>query len=193
MIGNVILLTLLIFGVYRYRLRGSKNVLIISGCAILFKYVATIIAISIEFGSLDLTGSLTPYLFSILLEFGIAALVVYLSARWITPAQDEYLARLHAAKVLNRPLEQSDPCSPFLKPVSLKNPIQKTLLVSIATVVAWRLIAALVSEFTYGVMLKPGDVPVILIYWVILIFIPAILSYFLALPFFKLCVKCTKE
>ena len=75
MIGNVILLTLLIFGVYRYRLRGSKNVLIIGGCAILFKYVATIIAISIEFGSLDLTGSLTPYLFSILLEFGNASSV----------------------------------------------------------------------------------------------------------------------
>lgn len=192
-IGSAILLTFLIFGIYRYRLRGAKSILVSAGVAILFKYFATIIAVSTEFGSLDLTGGLTPYLFSLLLEFAIAALVVYLSYRWITPAQDAYMARCRAAQTLNRSFEEPDPCYPFSKVISTENPVQRTLLSAIAVIVAWRLIAALISEFTYGVMLKPGDVPVILFYWILMIFIPGICSYFLGLLFFKLCVKKTKE
>ncbi|MBE6629792.1 MAG: hypothetical protein E7624_02960 [Ruminococcaceae bacterium] len=192
-IGNVILLTFLIFAVYRYRLRRAKPLFFIGGGAILFKYFATILAISIEYGSLDLTGGLTPYLFAFLLELGIAALVVFLAHRAIPPVQDDYLARYNAAKTLQKPFAESDPCYPFKKVFSWKNPIQRTMMLSILVIVLWRLAAALVSEFTYGVMLKPGDVPVILFYWLILIFLPAFYSYFLGLLFFKLCIKKTKE
>ena len=191
-IGSVALISFAVFGIFRYQLNGSKNVLLLTLSALVFKYVAAMIAVSIEFGSVDLTGGLSGYLVAFLIELAMLALAVFLAQRLITPKQIDYESKKTAAAQLGRPFEQ-EPIYPASKLSSLKNPIQRIFFIGILYIVLWRLAAAIISEFTYGVMLKPGDIPVILIYWVILIFIPAILSYFLALPFFKLCVKCTKE
>ena len=187
-IGSIALLTLALFSVYRYRLQGAKPALLMTGSALLFKYLAAVIAVSIQSGSIDLTGGLTSFLVAFLIELVIVALVVFLAHRFVTPHQVDYEAKKAASESLNRPFDQK-PLYPFSKRFSLKNPLQRILFIGILNVVVWRLAAAVISEFAYGVMLQPGDVPVILFYWFALILLPAFYSYFLALLFFKLCQK----
>ncbi len=187
-VGSVALLCFALSGVYCYGLRGAKQILLITGGLLLFKYVAAVIAVSIEFGSLDLTGGLTGFLVAFLIELAIIALSVFLCLRFVNPHMAAFEARKAAANTLGRPFDEK-PIYPFQKILSLKNPLQRVLFIGILNIVLWRLIAAIISEFTYGVLLQPGDIPVILIYWFILILLPAFYSYFLALLFFKLCQK----
>ena len=187
-LGSVALLTFALFGIYRYRVSGAKQILLIAFGALCFKYVAAIIAVSIEYGSIDLTGGLTGFIVAFFIELSILALIVLLAHRFVTAYQDEQKAKKAASATLERPFEEK-PLYPFERLFSLKNLIQSILLIGILTVVLWRLAAAIISEFAYGVLLQPGDVPVILFYWFILIILPAFYSYFLALLFFKLCVK----
>jgi hypothetical protein len=187
-VSTVSLLTFAIFGIYRYRLSGAKSVLLIIGCALLFKYVAAMAAVSLLFGSIDLTGGLTGYLVALLIEVALIALIVFLCVRLISPRQAAYEEKKAAAKQLDRPFGE-EPLYPAKTLFSVKNPIQRVLFIGILIVLLWRLAAALISEFAYGVLLQPGDVPVILTYWFLLILLPAFYSYFLALFFFKLCVK----
>jgi hypothetical protein len=187
-LGSVALLTLVLFGIYRYRLHGAKQILLIALGALCFKYIAAVIAVSIEFGSIDLTGGLTGFLVAFLIELSILALTAYLAHKLVTSLQVEQEAKKAAAVALDRPFEEKT-LYPFQKCFSLKNPLQRILFIGILTVALWRLAAAVISEFAYGVLLQPGDVPVILFYWFILILLPAFYSYFLSLLFFKLCVK----
>lgn len=187
-LGSVALVTFVLFGVYRYRLSGAKQILLITLGALCFKYVAAVIAVSIEFGSLDLTGGLTGFLVAFLIELSILSLVVFLAHRFVTAYQNEQKAKKAASAALDRPFEEK-PLYPFQKLFSLQNLLQRIIFIGILTITLWRLAAAVMSEFAYGVLLRPGDIPVILFYWFILILLPAFYSYFLALLFFKLCVK----
>ena len=188
-IGSAVLISFGVFAIFRYRLEGAKSALLLLLGALAFKYVAAVVAVSVEFGSVDLTGGLSGYLVAFLIELAIIALAVFLSHRLITPSQIDYDTQKAASKQLGRPFSKE---RLYLdsKPLSLKNPIQRILFIGILNIVVWRLAAAVISEFTYGVLLQPGDIPVILIYWILLILLPAFYSYFLARLFFKLCNKC---
>ena len=191
-VGSVSLLSFALFGVYRYGLRDAKHILLITGGALLFKYLAAVIAVSIQFGSLDLTGGLTSFFVAFLIELMIITLAVILCVRLVNPRKEAYEARKAAASKLERPFDEK-PLYPFQRIFSLKNPLQRVLFIGILNIVLWRLIAAIISEFAYGVLLQPGDVPVILIYWFLLILLPAFYSYFLALLFLKLCHRQAQE
>ena len=188
-IGSVTLISFAVFGIFRYRLEGAKNVLLLTLGTLAFKYLAAVIAVSIELGSLDLTGGLSGYLVAFLIELAVIALCVFLSHRLITPRQIDHAAKKAASLQLGRPFEE-EPLTLAGKPFSLKNPICRILFIGVLNIVIWRLAGAIISEFTYGVLLKPGDIPVILFYWFLMILLPAFYSYFLASLFFKLCNKC---
>ena len=186
-VGGILVLEFLIFVLYRYTLTRAKALLFVIAGAILFKYAAAIIAYSVVFGSLDLTGSLSGYAVALALEFLIAALVLLLSVRSITPAQAQFEARA-AAKALGRDFEEKDPCYPFERPLSWKNPVLRTtLLATLAVFVAQS--AAFVISFVTGAPMQGADVPVLLVYELLLILLPCAYSYFLAVLFFKFCKK----
>lgn len=187
-VGTVALVCFALFGVYRCGFRDAKNVLLLTGGALLFKYIAAIIAVSIEMGSLDLTGGLSGFIVAFLIEAAIIILAVLLCIYLVNPRKEAYEAKKAAAHTLGQSFAE-EPIYPFQRIFSLKNPLQRVLFIGILNIVLWRLAAAIISEFTYGVLLQPGDVPVILFYWVILILLPAFYSYFLSLLFFKLCHK----
>ena len=182
---SVALLTFVVYGVYRYRLSGIKDVVKISAAALLFKYVAAIIAFSIEFGSIDLTGELTSFLVGFLIDLALIALALFLTHRFVTPHQLDYEAKLAAAQTLGRTFEEK-PIYPFQKIFSLKNPLQRLLFLCAANVGLWRLLADIPETFRYG-FFDATDILVAFISWFILFIIPACYSYFLSLAFFKLC------
>lgn len=187
-VGTVLLLELLIFAVCRYSLKDAKSLLIVATCALCFKYVGTVITYSIAFGSLDLTGGLTPYLVSFLLELTIAAAAVLCAKQLITPVKNAHLARQNAAKTLGRDFDEPDPCYPFARLFSWKNPVLKVTILCILTVFLVQS-AAFVISFVSGAPMQGSDIPVLLIYEVVLILLPCAYSYFIARLFFKLCMK----
>lgn len=190
-ISSVILLTFVTFGIYCYQLHGCKHIFLISILSLAFKYISAIIAFSFVNGSLDLTGKLNVYIISFLFEIALIVPTIFLSHRLITPYQLDYKAKESAAILLNRPFEQK-PLYPFQKIFSLKNPLQRVIFFNVIIVAACRIISDIPSTFQYGIF-DTLDIYVTLITWFVLILLPAFYSYFLALPFFKLCVKCTKE
>ena len=188
-LGSAALLGFLCFSIYRYGFRGARPMLILMGGALAFKYLSTVVAVSVVFGSIDLTGELTVYLFAFLLELAIAAFAVFLTHHDVRPAVMRYQEKEKAAHTLGKKLEENDGCYPFKRLLDFKNPLQRTVFFSLLTVVAWRLIAAIMNEFAYGVALKAGDLPVILLYWALLILLPGFLGYLLSL----LCIRISAK
>ena len=83
--------------------------------------------------------------------------------------------------MLHASFGESDGCLPIKRLFSRENPLQRSLFWSILAVVLWRLAAFVISDFAYGFDLRGSDVPWMLLYWVILIFLPGFLAYVLAL------------
>ena len=186
-IATVALLTFVIFGVYRYQLKGSKKVLLVTVGALLFKYIAAIMAFSIEYGSLDLTGGLTGFLVNLLIELALIALTVFLAHRYITPRRMIYEIKKEAAKKLDCDFEEK-PIYPLQKIFSFKNPIQRIIFIDITMIALFKILADIPDTFRYGIF-DASYLLVAAFSWFILILIPAIYSYFLALLFFKICNK----
>ena len=187
-VGSILLLELLVFAVYRYSFRDAKSLVFLAACALGFKYLAAVIAYSVMFGSLDLTGGLTPYLVSLLLEVAIAVFVLLLCTRTISPVKEAYLARESAARMLQCSFTEENPCYPFRHIFSWKNPILRITLVCALTVFFFQS-AAFVISFVSGAPMQAKDIPVLFIYEGLLIALPCAYSYFLARLFFKLCMK----
>ena len=186
-VAGAALLTFATFGIYRYRLRGSKQVLLITLLALLFKYVAAILSFSIEYGSLDLTGSLVGFLLNFFIELALICLIVFLACRFVTTRQVRYEAKKEAARKLDRPFEEK-PIYPFQRRFSLKNPLQRLFFIGLVAIALSLIIADIPQTFQYGIF-GAADIPVAILSWVVLIILPAVYSYFLSLLFFKLCHK----
>ncbi len=187
-VGSILLLEFLIFAVYRCSRKELRSLLIPAAGALGFKYLASVIAYSVLFGSLDLTGGLTPYLVSFLLELLLAAATVLLSARLISPVKDTYAARKAAAKTLQQELDEKDPCYPFESLFPRKNPVLKMTLLCVLAVFLLQS-GAFVISFVSGAPMQSSDIPVLFIYEGMLILLPCAYSYFLARLFFRLCMK----
>ncbi len=190
-LGNILLLEFLIFVVYRYPLSRAKKLFAIAAGVLGFKYFAAVLSYSIAFGSLDLTGGLTSYVVSLGLELLLAAATVFVSARLIAPKKEAYLARRAAAATLERDFGEQDPCYPFTALFSRRNPVLLMTLFNVLAVFVLQTLAFVVS-FVSGAPMQASDIPVMLIYEVVLILVPCAYSYFLARLFFALCAKRTQ-
>ena len=160
--GDALLLGFLIGAVYRFGIREAKPMLLLGVGALAFKYLSTVIAISILYGFVDLTGGLTGYLFAFFLEAALAAFGVLLAQKLAVPTKND-------GEIPARPL------------FSLADRVKASVLYSLLAVLLWRLIAELISEFAFGFDLRPIDLLVMLIYWIIMILLPIFISYFIAL------------
>ena len=190
-VSSILLLEFVIFAIWRYSLGGAKRLLAVCASVIAFKYLAAVVSYSVAFGSLDLTGGLTSYLFSFLLELAIAAAVVFLCVQLISPQKDAHEARRAAAETLGREFSEKDPCYPFQNLFSYRNPVLLTTLISVLTVFALQTLAFVIS-YVSGAPMQASDIPVMLVYEVILILIPCAYSYFLACLFFRFCANRTR-
>ncbi len=183
--GTAALFAFLIHAVYRYDLRGARPMLLFACGAVAFKHLSTIITISIVNGSVNLTGGLTEYLFSFLLELSLCALCVLLAKLWVLPAVQFYAQRKAAAEVLRKDFEEGDGCYPFRKLFSYQNPLQRTVFWSLLILILVHSAAYFIGFFSVPLPMSASDIPVMLIYWLLLVLLPGALSYFLAL----FCIK----
>ncbi len=188
-LGTATLFGFLALSIYRHGLRGARPMLVLAGGAIVFKFLATVVAISIVNGSLNLTGGLNEYLFSLLLELTLVAFCVLLAHIWITPVTQHYRDRAAAAKVLGQQFEESDGCFPFTKLFSYANPLQRTVFWSLLILVLCQSAGFFIDFFSVPLPLQATDIPVMLIYWVLLILLPGVLGYLLSILLIKKAEK----
>ena len=177
--GAAVMYGILAGAVYRYGVKNCVSLYLLSGGALLFKYVCAAGAICVVDRAIDLTGSLAEYLIAFLLECLLAALVVFLAHRLISPALARYRARREAAAVLGRDLGEGDGCLPFDGFFRWRNPLQRTLFWGMIALAAMRL-AAFTVDYLYGGGLTAIDILVMLLYWLILVLLPAFFGYLIA-------------
>ena len=188
-LGGAVMIGFLCYAVYRYELIGSKPMLLLAFAALAFKYIFTVISISIVMGSVDLTGELGVYIVAFLLELSIMALTVYIAHRKVTPAMQRYREKQKAATVLNMKEEQENPCFPFKHLIDFSNPLQQTVALATLITVGWRLLLAVIEELAFGVPIEAADLPIIILYWFLLILLPGCIGYFLSLG----CIKHSEK
>ena len=177
--GAALLFGFLAGAVYHCGVKNSVPLYLLSGGALLFKYICAAGAICVVDRSIDLTGSLFEYLFAFLIECLLAVLVVFLAHRLISPALARYRARREAAAVLGKDLGEGAGCLPYVGLFRWRNPLQRTLFLAMIVLAAARIIAFTV-DYLYGGGLTFVDILVMLLYWLILILLPAFLGYFIA-------------
>ena len=184
MLGSAMLLAFLAYFVYRHGFAGAKPMILLSLGALLYKYVAVIVAISVSVGALDLTGGLLLYAYSAILEIALGALALVLSCKLISPA----VAKREAWKTRNAQHDEKEALFPPKGLFNLANPINATLFWSVLTLTALHALT-FVLYFTTGAPMFLSDVPWLLLYLVLFAIIPFFLAYLLARKLFVLCAK----
>lgn len=182
----------LIHGIYHYTAKKCRPLYILIGGALLFKYAASIIAISIVGGSLDLTMDFTSYIVSFMIEIAELVLVIFLSHRWITMLQSENQRMTAAAATLGQEFTPRGEFFPFRKLFCRNNPLQSTALWGMIAVTAFRLVSYLIGEIAFSLVgygFSAKDIPIVALYALLLVFIPGFLGYLLSLG----CMQLTER
>lgn len=187
-ITGAMMIAFLVYSVYRRGVWKSKNVMLLSLGALVYKYVIVLAATLIAIGVVDLTGDILLLAFSILAEIALAALAVLLAHKIITPAVARYNEKCAAQKALDLPTDAEDGCYPLRALFSLKSRLNATLLFSIVALALGHAISFL-FYFIGGTPLYLSDVPVMLIYLLLFSVLPALLSLLVARALVRLCVK----
>ena len=182
----------LVQGVYRYTAKDCVNLYYLIGGALLFKYVASIASVSIVMGSLDLTYDFFSYFLSLLIEVAELAFVVYLGHKLITTLCVKNELRASGAKVLGEAFTPEGEFYPFHSLFSRANRLQRTAFWGIIAVLGLRTLSYVIDEIAYTIRFvgfSVADIPITLIYWLILIAIPCFLAYLLSLGCIMLLEK----
>lgn len=182
-LGTAAAFGFLIHGVYRYTAKGCLPLYPLVAGALVFKYLSSLLSVSILRGSLDLTGDFASLLLSFfieLLECGFAVWMGHLLTG--KPA-----AGAHTA--FADPFGASRSQLPFKKLFDRRNCLQMAALWSMLAVLVIRLIAFIINDISLGIPYTLSDLPITLIYWMLLIFIPAFCGYLLSLATMLLAEK----
>ena len=182
----------LIHGIYQYGIKKCRPLYILIGGALLFKYVSSIVAVSIVGGSLDLTADFGSYAVSLLLEIAELSLVIFLSHQWISLFQSENQRMKNAAATLGQEFTPRGEFFPFCKPFNGNNLLQKTALWGMIAVTALRLVSYVIGEIAFSLVgygFSAKDIPIILLYAVLLVFLPCFLGYLLSLECMQLAER----
>lgn len=180
-LGLVLMLSFLLCGVYREGdAKRCAALYYILGGALLFKYVAAIAALSVVHGTLDFTLDYSGYLVSLLLELIPLVTVVLLTHRYTTRYQERAKAMAHAAKVLGEETGEAQTALPFGRLFDRKSPLQIIAYIGVGIVALEHLAAFVASEIAYtmlGAAFHLSDLPVTLLYVILLVLLPAFLGY----------------
>ena len=186
----------LIHGIYRCGAKKCRPLYLLLFGALFFKYIASIVAISIVQGSLDLTADFTSYIVSIVIEIAELVFVALLAHRLITSLQNENQRLKNAAATLGQSFTPRGEFFPFRKLFSRINPLQRTAFWGMIAVTALRLISYAIGEIAFSLVgygFSAGDIPVLLLYAFLLVFIPCFLGYLLSLGCLLLAERHTNK
>ena len=172
---------LVIHAVFTYTAKDCTRLYALLVGAVVFKYLTSLISVSILRGSLDLTGDFSSLLVAILIELAQPALVV-----WMTHC---FTAKEREKNALP-PATEGNAALFALKPlIALENPLKKAALWGTVLLTAVRLLAFIIDDIALGLAYTLADVPVTLLYCLILILIPSCVGYLLLLWCMRLCER----
>ncbi len=190
-LGGAALLGFLSYALYRYGLSGARPMLLLAVGAVSFKFLSTVVSISIINGSVNLVGGLTEYLLAFFLDLLLIGLCVLIAYRKILPAVARHRECVAAAAVLDTPYIQGDGCYPFEKLFRYANPLQRTVFWSVLVMILWHSAAFFIDYFSYPAPIYAIDLIVLGVYWVVLILLPGFLGYLLSIACIRLYAKKT--
>ena len=190
-LGGAVLFGFLSYTLYRHGLAGARPMLLLAVGAVAFKFLTTVISISIINGSINLVGGLSEYLLAFFLDLLLIGICVLIAYRRILPVVDRHRECVAAAKVLDTPYTQEDGCYPFQKLFQYANPLQRTVFWSVIWMVIWHSAAFFIDYFSYPAPIYALDIVVLLVYWVVLILLPGFLGYLLSMACIKHYAKKT--
>lgn len=184
---------LLIHAVYSHTAKKALPFYLVAGGGILFKYVSSLLAVSIVRGSLDLTGDFSSLIVSVLIELAECAITVFLAHVLTQALFAENKAMESAARTLHETIDTRTRTFPFQSLFSRTNALQRTAFwnITLLTVVRW--ISFIIADISYAGMYAPSEMPTVLLYWLLLILIPSFLGYLLALGYMLLAERIQKK
>ena len=161
----------LIRAVYAHGVKGCKSLYFLIGGSIAFKYIASLISVSIVRGSLDLTGDFASLIVAVLIELAQNAVVAWMAYRFTASRREQNVDT-------NGTTPPDAKLFTFKPLVSFQNPLKKTAFWATVILTAVRLFSFIMDDIALGLPYAPTDVPITLLYWLILIFIPSCVGYF---------------
>lgn len=190
--GIAALIGFLLYAILQYGAKNIRSLYLLAGGALLFKYVTSTLAVGLAGGMLYFPEDLFSLLLSFLIESVEITFATILGHTLIRRSQEKNAALDRAATVLGRPAENKTEFLPFRRIISFQNPLQKTTFWSVLVVCGFRTMAYIIDEIAYtaaGALFSAADIPVTLLYWLILVAIPTVAGYFLALGCILLAAK----
>ena len=183
-IGLTLCFAFLIDGVYRFSAAACRALFVLTGGALLFKYVASAASLIIWHRMALSLGELGSSALSWLIELSLCAVVTVFAALRIPRAAALQKARQKAARQLGQTEETPAPLTPFGRPFDRRNILQTTALFAMILLAVIRMLLWVVDDLaaaTVGLAFTVADIPVTLLYWLLLILLPAAGGYFLML------------
>lgn len=186
----------LIYGVYAFGTKALTKLYLLTGGALLFKYLSSLIALSIMRGSLDLTDDYTSIIVAFFIELAECALVIFLAHRWCGNLLEHNKKADAAAEKLGTESTAVAPF-PFCRLFSRSNALQRTAFWGVLAMTALRLLSFIIGDISYSIFFSISytfiDVMILLLYAIILILIPSFLGYLLALGCMRLAEHTQKK
>ena len=180
----------LIHGVYAFGAKALTRLYLLTGGALLFKYISSLIAVSIVRGSLDLTADYSSIIVSFFIEIAECALVIFLAHRWVGHLLSESKKLSAAAQKVGKAPAVPIETFPFRHLFCRTNALQRTAFWGILSMTALRLTSFIIGEISFSLIFSISytfiDVLVLLLYSVILILVPSFLGYLLTLGCMRL-------
>lgn len=194
----ILVLAFLLIGVWMVgNAKDCRSLFMLLGGALLFKYVGAVLALSVVHGALDITLNYGSYIVSLLLEFIPCALLVFLMHKYVVTQAKLKKERDHAALVLGQEPEGEPLLLPFTKLFDRKNPLQEIVYITLGVVTGIRALSYIASEFAYsmlGFTYHLSDLPVTLVYLLLLVLLPCFIGYLILFATVKITLrKCPKK
>ena len=188
-----LILAFLLMGVARATsLSDCRTLFYLLGGALVFKYVGAILALSVVHGSFDVTSDYGSYAISLFLELLPCALLVWLTHRHQAADAAQKKALNRAAKTLGETLPKEKSLLPFAALFDRTNPLQRIAYIALGVLTAIRALAFIASEIAYtmlGYIPSASDLPVMLLYFLLLVLIPCFIGYLLLYGAVKFTAK----
>lgn len=189
--GIAAILGAVIYARYRYPLSELRPILILCSGALLYKYVAAVVAVGLSGGMFYFPEDVYSILVSLLIEVALVAFSLILCHRLLTAARNKENALSKASATLGKEHTPTDAFVPFKRPISRHNPLLRSAFWGMIAVLVLLSFSYVMEEIAFTAAIATfsvSDLPVLLVYWLLLFAIPCVGGYFLAIyytPFAK--------
>ena len=177
-------------------LKPCQSLFMKLGGILVLKYLVSVIALSVVHGSaFDTTLDFGGYVLSLAIELAVFTLVAYLTWRYVTNKNATEKAQAKAAATLKTDAVAPENALPLPSPFR-RSPLLRILLIGVSVYTAIRAAAYLLNELAFilmGFSFTAGDVPVTLLYFLLLVLLPGFLCYLLSYLFTNLLHRQYKK